>query len=256
MSARLKPAAAGASAGSGVTAFEETGAATPRDLQAPTAAAITQGSSISEEFRILATKVRSIAEERPFACIGVVSASAGEGKTTVTLGLATALAQEPGRRVLLVEADLRKPSISRYLGLPPANGLAEWIEGSGATVPVRRVIPQNFHLLAAGRTGGERRHEFLQSERMGKLLAAARGAYDWVLLDCPPLTPVADAVVLQDLLDGFLLVVRERHAPVDVITRALSHVKADRIQGMVLNDHHEALRKYSRYGYKDYGQYE
>ncbi len=263
MSVRSKPATAGAASGSAsvpasgtrVVTFEESGVATPRDLQPATAAAITQGSMISEEFRILGTKVRSIGEQRAFACIGVVSASAGEGKTTVTLGLATALAQEPGRRVLLIEADLRKPSISNYLGLPPSNGLAEWIEDSSAKVSVRRVTPQNFHLLAAGRSGGERRHEFLQSERMVQLLAAARGAYDWVLLDCPPLTPVADAVVLQDLLDGFLLVIRERHAPVDMITRALSHVKADRIQGMVLNDHHEVLRKYSRYGYKYYGQY-
>jgi capsular exopolysaccharide synthesis family protein len=254
MSTTLKSARPGPS-GAGALTFEETGTLIPKDLQPATTAAITPGNPVAEEFRILSTKVRTIGDQRPFACVGVVSASAGEGKTTVTLGLASAMSQEPGRRVLLIEADLRKPSISRYLGQPAADGLAEWVESGRSVVPVRRVSPQGFHIITAGRSSGERRHELLQSERMARLLTAARSTYDWVLLDCPPLTPVADAVVIQDLLDGFLLVVRARHAPVDMITRALSHVKADLIQGMILNDHEEVLRKYSRYGYKAYGEY-
>jgi capsular exopolysaccharide synthesis family protein len=185
--------------------------------------------------------------------VGFVSATGGEGKTTAALGLAAALARQPDRRVLLIEADLRKPSIDRSLGLERVDGLAEWLETTPASVPLRRLMPQGFCLLSAGRSVTPH-PELLGSSRMARLLQAARHAFDHVVVDCPPLAPVADSVVLQDLVDGFLFVVRVRHSPVETIQRALANVKPERVLGIVLNDHREMLRSYYSYGYRYYGE--
>jgi capsular exopolysaccharide synthesis family protein len=232
--------------------FEETSEAVPQHLAAVPAAALTPGSLLSEEFRMLRAKVRGIGEQRPFHCIGLVSATAGEGKTTVTLGLAMAIAQEPDRRVLVIEADVRKPSIDSYLGLSRVSGLGDWLEEAQGTVTVRRLVPQGFFLLSAGRSSLQR-PELLGSDRMGRLLEAARRYFDFVVVDCPPLVPVADSVILQDLLDGFLFVVRARHSPRETLQRAISNIKADRIQGVVFNDYKDLLPGYYNYGYRQYG---
>jgi Mrp family chromosome partitioning ATPase len=82
---------------------------------------------------------------------------------------------------------------------------------------------------------------------MRALLEEGQRSFDFVVIDCPPLFPVADAVVLQNLLDGFLVVVRERYAPLDTILRALDRLDADRLRGVVLNDHFEIMPRYRNY---------
>jgi len=115
------------------------------------AALLTPDSRAFESFRVLRTKVRALGADRPLGCLGLVSAIAQEGTSAVAVGLAGALAQEPEQRVLLVEASLRKPALEQALGLTPEPGLSEWLSGpaSGA-VPLRRVEPWGFHLLAGG----------------------------------------------------------------------------------------------------------
>lgn len=197
-------------------------------------AVLGSGHHLAEEFRFLASKVASLAESR-LTTIGIVSATPQEGKTTVSIGLAGALARASAQRVLLLEADLRQPSIERYLGLPRAGGVSEWLTGRSTTVPIRTVSPPGFSVLAAGR---ERlaRPELLGSARMAALIGACQLSFGFVVVDCPPLDPVADAVALQDLLDGFLLVVRARHSPRDGVERAVARLKAHRIQGIVFNN--------------------
>jgi Mrp family chromosome partitioning ATPase len=180
-----------------------------------------------------------------------VSAGPREGKTTVALGLAAALVRSSPKRVLLLEADLRQPAIEESLGLPQSRGVAEWLSGHGQAMPVRTVTPPGFAVI----TGGlERlaRPELLGSRRMGELVGACRLAFGFVVVDCPPLSPVADAVAIQDLLDGFLLVVRARHTSRQELVRAVSRLKRDRILGVVFNDQPEILPVayggYQRYG--------
>jgi Mrp family chromosome partitioning ATPase len=127
--------------------------------------------------------------------------------------------------------------------------VSDWLKGaSGLTV--RWVTPPGFALLSGGRLPLER-PELLGSARMITLLESARQSFDFVIVDCPPVTPVADAVILQDHLDGFLFVVRARHGPRETVVRAASRLKAGRILGMVFNDQREILRRYGygRYGY-------
>jgi Mrp family chromosome partitioning ATPase len=219
--------------------FDEASRVLPTRPEPVMAAVLHPGSSAWEELRMAAAKVRSF--DPPLRCLGLVSASPGEGKTTLAVGLATALAQEPGRRVLLLEADLRRPAIEGYLGLPAEQGVGDWLEETlGRRVPVRRLVPQGVFLLAGGRFGG-RRPELLQSRRMPPLIAAARQCFDYVVVDCPPLGPVADSLMLQDLLDGFLCVVRARHTPLDLIQKGLERLKAAKVRGVIFNDHREML---------------
>jgi capsular exopolysaccharide synthesis family protein len=209
-------------------------------------AVLTPGTAAAEEFRLIRTRLRMIAQERPYRCVGLVSATPGEGKTTVALGLACSLADAADRRVLLIDADLRKPSVEGYLGIPPSAGLTEWLRESSASVAIRRLAPQGFWLLSAGK-GDLGTQDGEATERMSALLNSCRKHFDHVVVDCPPLIPVADAVMLQDLLDGFLLVVRSRYTPREMLLRALSQIKSDRIGGIVFNDQENLLPDYASY---------
>ncbi len=192
------------------------------------------GHYLAEEFRFLASKAASLGSDR-FTTIGIVSAGPEDGKTTVAIGLAAALARASTHRVLLLEADLRAPSIERYLGLPRTSGLAEWLVGRSANIPVRTVSPPGFAVISAGRERLQR-PELLGSQRMASFIGACQLSYGFIVVDCPPLDPVADAVAIQDLLDGFLLVVRARKASREATERALGRLKENRVQGIVFND--------------------
>jgi len=210
-------------------------------------AVLGSGHYLAEEFRFLASKVAGLASER-FTTIGVVSTGPSEGKTTVALGLTAALARISDQRALLLEADLRQPSIERYLGLPRTSGVAEFLAGRSESVIVRTISPPDFAIVGAGR---ERlaKPELLGSERMAALIGACQLSYGFVVVDCPPLDPVADAVSLQDMIDGFLMVVRARRSPKAAIERAMSRLKKDRVRGIVFNDQPEILPVGYAYGY-------
>jgi len=108
---------------------------------------------------------------------------------------------------------------------------------------LRRVEPWGFFLLAGG-TPTPQPIELLAGDRLARLLAAAGESFDVVLLDCPSLETVADSATLQDLVDGFLLVVRARHASRDAIRRSLSFLKRERVLGVVLNDQTSILSRW------------
>jgi Mrp family chromosome partitioning ATPase len=203
-------------------------------------ALLTLDSPDFDAFRILRTKLKTLGEERPLRSLGLVSAVPQEGTSGVAMGLALAIAQEQDRRVLLVETTLRAPALARRLGLAEEPGLGEWLaSGGGGPVPLRRLEPWGLSFLSAG-AGVPQSAVLLGSPPMAGLLASARQLFDFVLLDCPPLEVMADSAVLQDVLDGFLLVVRARHATRDAIRRSLSRLKPGAVLGVVFNDRTES----------------
>jgi protein-tyrosine kinase len=209
-------------------------------------------SVVGEELRFFAANLLETCRRLKVRCLALTSALPGEGKSTISVGLASALSREPGRRVLLIEADLRRPSFTKALGLPPAHGLSEWLNGTLDYVPVRVVEPGGFFLVTAGQTG-LKRPELLGSPRMDALLRTGRRLFDLVLLDAVPVLPVADTVLMQDLVDGFQLVVRSRRTPRDAVQDTLAKLRSDKVIAVVFNGHREYRGSYKDYGYKRYG---
>jgi len=119
-------------------------------------------------------------------------------------------------------------------------------------VPIRLVDPGGFFLLVAGQVPLQR-PEVLGAPLMEALVRAARGAFDFVLLDVPPVLPVADTILMQDLLDGFLLVARSRSTPREAILEAIGRLRPEKVVGVVLNDHREYEHSYSSRAYERYG---
>ena len=216
------------------------------------AALMAATSTITEQFRVLRSRVERLGRERPLRCVGLVSAAAGEGKTTVSIGLAHALALVPERRVLLIEADIRRPALGRSLGFEPLPGLLEYLRGEGDDVGVRRLNGASLFVLPAG-TDPSAESELLGSERMGVLLEAARQLFDYVVVDCPPLIPVADSVALQDRLDGLLLVVRSRQCPRETVVRAVSLLDPERLRGLIFNAQRDLVPMYREFASRRYG---
>jgi succinoglycan biosynthesis transport protein ExoP len=209
-------------------------------------------SVVGEELRFFAANLVETCRRHQVSCLALTSALPGEGKSTLSVGLASALSREPGRRILLIEADLRRPSLTKTLGLPPAHGLSEWLNGTLDYLPVRAVEPGGFFLVAAGQTG-LKRPELLGSPRMDAVLRTGRRLFDLVLLDAVPVLPVADTVLMQDLVDGFQLVVRSRRTPREAIHDTLAKLRSDKVLGVVFNGHREYRASYRDYGYRRYG---
>jgi polysaccharide biosynthesis transport protein len=174
--------------------------------------------------------------DRRLSVIAVTSSVPTEGKSTVTANLAAALA-EGGARVLLVDADLRRPSQARMLGLEGAAGLTTVLSGGAEVADVAQDWgTSGLQVLAAG-THPPNPSELLSSPAMRRFLAQQREDYDFVVIDTPPLLPVADAAILSRLVDGTLVVANARLVRRHQLTEALSslaQVEA-RTLGVVLN---------------------
>jgi polysaccharide chain length determinant protein (PEP-CTERM system associated) len=236
----------------GEAPFRDEGIVTPRKVVPVIECLQDRNSVVGEELRLYRANLLDVCRRLKVSCLALTSALPGEGKSTLSVGLASALGREPGRRILLIEADLRRPSLMDTLGLPPAHGLSEWLNGTLDYVPVRFVDAGGFFLVAAGQTG-LKRPEVLGSPRMDAVLRAARRLFDFVVLDAVPVLPVADTVLMQDLVDGFQLVVRSRRTPRDAIHNTLAKLRPDRVIGVVFNGHREYKTSYKYYGYRRYG---
>jgi succinoglycan biosynthesis transport protein ExoP len=165
-----------------------------------------------------------------------VGTSAGEGTTTVALGLARALSHEK-RRVLLLELDVDRPTLDDQLGLdPPATGLRQYLAGRSEIPVLRRGRPPGFWVLSAGHGSAAREPAPSSSERLATLLRATDRVFDYVVADCPPVLEEGPAAArLRDHLDGLVYVVRSRRTPCETIRRAFALLQSDRVVGVVLN---------------------
>ncbi len=218
------------------------------DVPATTAAFLSWESQVGEALRVVSTRLRLGLKGRQFRSLAVTSSVEGDGKTSVAVGLSAAIANA-SQRVLLIDADLRRRDVSAALAIPPAVGLAEWLENTHGTLPVRRIAGLGFHVLSAGL--GSCRPELLGTRRLTQLLITAQRQFDLVLVDCAPLLPVADSLGLRDQVEGFLLVVRARHSPREAVARATALLGGRRIVGVVMNAYRSRLpmRKADGYSY-------
>ncbi len=201
----------------------------------------------ADRFRLLRMRLWPLWEAAKLKTLLVTSALAQDGKSTVVLNLATALAEQGQRSVLVVEGDLCHPSLSPRLGLPPRAGLAECLEdGQNPLALIRRVDPLGWYFLPAGDTQGNPT-ELLQVPTLSKIFETLRSYFDWIIIDTPPAMPLTDTLSLKQYADAGLLVVRADRTPREAVDAAIGRVGAQNLLGIVLNASEELDRLYSDY---------
>lgn len=212
----------------------------------------------ADQYRGLRHTVERMHRDAGLQVLAITSPGAGDGKTVTTLNLAGALAQSRDARVLVIDADLHRPSVAEYLGLDVAAepsdpaGLAGALTRDAGTIDqaVRRLESLNLSVLPAGRCAGGV-YELLNSPRLEAVLNEARRTYDFVLVDTPPLIPLPDCRLVGQWVDGFMVVVTAHRTPRKALGEALMVLDPSKVVGLVFNGDDRPMTPYSTY----YGYY-
>lgn len=203
----------------------------------------------AEKFRFLGVRLRQMRQNRTLKKVLITSTIPEEGKSLIAVNLAGVLARRK-ERVLLIDGDMRRPVLAQNLGLGTLAGLAEWLRGGTQT-------PSNiYHLSGIGLWIMPAGHpptnplELMQSGRLSALFQQINDWFDWIIVDSPPLLPLADTTVWARLADGTLLVTREGTTQKGALQRGLEIIKKSDLLGVVLNgrsdtDHEDYYRRYS-----------
>lgn len=201
----------------------------------------------ADRFRLLRMRLTPLWEASKLKTLFITSSHAQDGKSTVVLNLATALAEQGKRSVLVVEGDLCHPSLSSKLGIAERSGLAECLESGADPIRlIRRLDPLGWYLLPAGRTK-ENSTELLQVPRLGEIFEQLKSLFDWVVIDTPPILPLTDTLALRRHADAGLLVVRADRTPEEAVERAIASIGSKNLLGLLLNGSAELDRLYSDY---------
>lgn len=189
----------------------------------------------AEQFRTLRARIDALAAERPIRSIGVTSALSGEGKTTAAINLALVMSMSLHRKVLLMECDMRGPTMRRTLGLRPDAGLAEVL--SGDVEPEKAIVRADGTQLDVLPVHREPVNpaELLDSPAMRDTLEEMLRRYDSVILDACPTLGLPDAKTVSELVDGLVLVVRAASTPQEEVETALDVLDRRRVLGLILN---------------------
>ena len=203
----------------------------------------------AEKFRFLGVRLRQMRQSRPLKRVLVTSTIPEEGKSLVSANLAGVLARRK-ERVLLIEGDMRRPVLAAQMGLGRLAGLAEWLQGDfEGPANIYKLVGPGFWMMPAGEPPANTL-ELMQSGRLSKLLNQVSDMFDWIVVDSPPLLPLADTTVWGRLTDGTLLVAREGKTQKNPLQRGLEAIRKSDLLGVVLNgcadpDHDNYYRCYS-----------
>jgi len=222
---------------------------------------------IKEAYRASRANINfSLANVEGCKIIAVTSAVAGDGKTTTAVNLAQVISQA-NNRVLLMDADMRKGSARRHLGLQKANGLSSVLSGMSQMVDEVIIKTQHgFDCMTAGPTPPNPA-ELLASNVMSELLTLLSEHYDYIVIDTPPIAVVSDALALSKLVSGFIVTVRQNESTIDEVYGAIDSLEFSeaKILGFILNKaelggegRYSRYSRYSKYGSKygsRYGRY-
>ncbi|MBR3118223.1 CpsD/CapB family tyrosine-protein kinase [Oceanobacillus profundus] len=198
---------------------------------------ISPRSPISEQYRTVRTNLQFASADEEIQTLLLTSAGPSEGKSMTTANLAVVYAQQ-GKKVLLIDADLRKPTIHYTFRLDNLKGLSNVLVGD---IPLQEaVVPsavQDLDLISCGPIPPNP-SELLGSKRMQRMIAEARELYDVIIFDTPPVLAVTDAQILSAFVDGSILVVRSKSTETESAQKAVESLKAvnAKILGTVLND--------------------
>ncbi len=206
----------------------------------------------TEEFRTLRSRLYHTREKMALKKILVTSALPKEGKSFTSANLAQVLVRQHGRRVLLIDADLRGPRLHMMLGTTSSPGLSDYLQGGNDEFSImQRGSMDNLFFIPCGREISDPA-ELVANGRLKFLLQRVEALFDWIIIDSPPAVPVSDASVLAKACDGVLMVVRSNATPVDMARRARQEFPDQALLGVVLNGTDSEAMPYSRYYYEAY----
>jgi capsular exopolysaccharide synthesis family protein len=190
--------------------------------------------ALVEEFRRVAATLHQAQTEAKTRVVMITSAVPGDGKTLTAINLALILSESYRRRVLLIDADLRRPSIRDVSHMPNVVGLSDGLRSKTEQKLTLLPITKNLTLLPAGRPNADPMSG-LTSSRMRRIVEQAASRFDWVILDAPPVGTIADSSLLVEIVDAVLLVVRAGRTQYPGVQKAIDALGRDRILGVVLN---------------------
>jgi protein-tyrosine kinase len=206
----------------------------------------------AEQFRTLRSRLYQVRGSQQLRTLLIASSLPAEGKTFVTNNLAQAIVRQPDRRCLIIDADLRCSRLHVPLGAPPTPGLTDYLLGEADEMAVIQHGSEGNLCFIPGGKEVANPSELLLNGRLKTLLERVTPIFDWVILDSPPLLPVADASLLADHVDGVILVVRAASTQTSVAERACQELQGRNIVGVVLNAVEKA-HVYGTYYYHGYG---
>lgn len=208
----------------------------------------------AEQYQALRLKIERL-RDRDIRMIAMTSPSTGDGKTLTAINLAAALARGSSARVLLIEADLRRPAVASHLGIhnPQMPGLIDVVLDAKCSLKaaVRPLKQFGFSVLLAGSPSGNI-PEILRSPRLELVLREAREEYDYVILDTPPIVPVSDCRLLAQWIDGLLMVVAANKTPRKLLEEALNLLDSATVLGIVFNRDNRPLFGYHNHYHRGY----
>ena len=193
--------------------------------------------AVSQElFRTLRSRLYQLRGTNSLEVIVVCSAVPGEGKTFVSANLAHAFAQQSDRRALVIDADIRRAGgLSTLLGAPSTPGLTDYLLGEQSAENIIQTGPlENLYFIPCGKrvaTPGE----LIGNSKFVALIEQLRPAFDWIIIDTPPVLPISDARAIADLSDGVLMVVNARSTPAHLAKRGVREFRRDSLLGVALN---------------------
>jgi len=207
-----------------------------------------EGSLGAEKFRFLAVRLRQIRQNRSIKKILITSTIPEEGKSTVAANLACTLARRKPQRTLLLEGDLRRPNIASQFGLGKLPGLCEWLNEEASTINIYRLENLGVWLLPAG-SAPENPLELMQSGKLSPLMEQLEAWFDWIVIDSPPVLPLADTSLWSRQADGILLVTRRGITEKEQLQRGLEAIDKSKLLGALVNSSANAAHSdyYQRY---------
>jgi capsular exopolysaccharide synthesis family protein len=203
----------------------------------------------AEKFRFLAVRLRQLRQTRPLKKVLITSTIPQEGKSTVAANLACTLARRKQQKTLLLEGDLRRPTVSEKFGLGKVPGLSEWLRGETESMNVYRLEALGLWVLPAG-SAPENPLELMQSGKLSPLMEQLSAWFEWIVIDSPPVLPLADTSMWARLADGILLVTRKSVTEKEQLQRGLEALETSKLLGALVNGSTDAAHSdyYQRYG--------
>jgi capsular exopolysaccharide synthesis family protein len=209
---------------------------------------IDSGSPAAEAFRLLGVRLRHLKRDRSLKKVLITSTIPQEGKSMVAANLACTLALRTHQRILLLEGDLRRPSLSQRFGLGKNAGLCEYLQGERSLImSIYHLDSPNLWILPAG-SAPSNALELLQSGRLSVLMNQLAEWFDWVIIDSPPVLPLADTSVWMRLADGILLVTRQGTTEKRKLRRGLEALEPKKLIGALVNGSENAADSDYYYG--------